>query len=550
MEPMTSTERIFFRLERDGFPIDVVGITVLAGGALGPVPFAAMRATMADLVDAAPYLTRRVSRAPLGIGEDHWVAVGSVDLDDHVRRTTCPAPGDDQALVDHVLELTKDPLDRRRPLWEAWFVEGLADGRTALVMRGHHALTDGLGFLKLYQSLFDTEPPEGLPIAPLDEALVEMDEAAEDTDDAAAEESTAQAAEDDAQGGATAGAAPHGEREPNVLFRAAAEVPERVVVNALTGVRIARQVVAGTPEAASLFRKGVIRRVRRVPKPRFDGVLPRLPRLPRFIPSFTSHPPVTRFNRHVSDPTKTMAVLSLPLAEVEEAREAHPGATVNDVILTILSGSLRAYLEPYGEVPRKPLVTTCPVNVRRKPGRESSPGSGNAFTAIWIELPVHLRDAGARLAFVHAGSSRAKGGLSTSRAAWDLLSDVGDLLLPGLVSAAMEFAGSRPFQLVPPTLNLSTSTMRGSATPLYLAGHPVEHVYARTIICPPVHLFVHAITYVDQIDMGVLSVAQIVPDPQRLTAGMRAELDVLLELARARREIEGATRLEGAEREA
>ena len=100
MELMTSTERIFLRLERDGFPIDVVGVTVIEAGANGPVPFEAVQATMACTVDAAPYLRRRVSTAPMGIGEDHWISQATIDIDAHVHRTTCPAPGDDQALMD------------------------------------------------------------------------------------------------------------------------------------------------------------------------------------------------------------------------------------------------------------------------------------------------------------------------------------------------------------------------------------------------------------------------------------------------------------------
>lgn len=509
MEPMTSTERIFLRLERDGFPIDVVGVTVLESGDQGPVPFDAVRATMARTIEAAPYLARRVSRAPLGIGEDHWISVGTVDLDAHVHRTTCPAPGDDQALTNHVLELTQDPLDRDRPLWETWYIEGLAGDRTALLMRGHHALTDGIGFMKLYQSLFDTDPFAEPPVLPLDDA---------DVPEAAGVTATV----------ATGLDGPDVEREPHALFRAVAEVPERVLVNTFTGLRIAATVATRTPEVAVRVGRDVVRRLGGLPRNRRENMLPRLPRLPRFIPSFTSHPPVTRFNQHVSDPTKSMAVVSFPLADIEAARSAQPGATVNDVILSMLAGALRRYLEPFGEIPDRPLVTTCPVNVRRDPGRESSDPSGNAFTAIWIELPVHLDDPVARLAFVHAGSSRAKGRLRHSRASWDLLSDVGDLLLPSVVSAAMEFAGSRPFQWFPPTLNLSTSTMRGSATPLYLCGRKVEHIYARTIICPPVHLFVHAITYNGKVDMGVLSVRQIMPDPERLTAGLRAELELLL----------------------
>lgn len=524
MELMTSTERIFLRLERDGFPIDVVGVTVIEAGELGPVPFEMVQATMARTVEAAPYLRRRVSAAPLGIGEDHWISQPSIDLDAHVHRTTCPAPGDDQALMNHVLDLTKDPLDRRKPLWETWYIEGLAGGRTALIMRGHHALTDGMGFMKLYQSLFDADPHAEPPVLPLESADV--------TEPGDAAGATASGAT-----GATAAPTPPGELEPSALVRAVAEVPERMIVNAFTGLRIARAVASTAPEVASRVSKGIARRLGGEAGQRRESALPRLPRLPRFIPSFTSHPPVTRFNQHVSDTTKSMSVLSLPLAEVEAARAAHPGATVNDVILTVLAGALRSYLEPYGEVPDKPLVTTCPVNVRRNPGRETSSTSGNAFTAIWIELPVHLDDPVERLACVHAGSSRAKSGLSQSRASWDLLSDVGDLMLPSLVSAAMEFAGSKPFQWFPPTLNLSTSTLRGSDQPLYLCGRKVEHIYARTIICPPVHLFVHAITYDGKVDMGVLSVRQIVPDPQRLTDGMRAELDLLLALG-ARRPVD------------
>ena len=70
MEPMTSTERIFFRLERDGFPIDIVGITVLESGVMGPVPFDAVRSRMVRMAEEVWFLSRRVSRAPLGIGED------------------------------------------------------------------------------------------------------------------------------------------------------------------------------------------------------------------------------------------------------------------------------------------------------------------------------------------------------------------------------------------------------------------------------------------------------------------------------------------------
>ncbi|MBW3085300.1 putative diacylglycerol O-acyltransferase [Austwickia sp. TVS 96-490-7B] len=525
MEFMTSTERIFLRLERPGFPIDVVGVAVLAppfeaepgaaqpcaapqGGdgqrdtdqSHRPDTFEVVRRTLARTVAQTPYLRRRVSPAPLGIGEDRWVSVAEVDLDEHVRRVSCPAPGDTRALLDLMLDLTAHPLDRRRPLWEAWYVEGLQDHRDALILRGHHALTDGLGFMQLHQAIFSDAPT---------------------SPDVAMEPATSHRQPD----------ASMPEVEPGLLFRALAEVPERLLISTIVGSRVARAVVREAPEAAGRLVRGAARVMAGAAQERSLDALPRLPRLPRFIPSWTSHPPVTRFNRHVSDPRKSMAVATFPMAQVQAARCAHPGATVNDVVLALVAGALRTELARHGELPDEPLVTTCPVNVRAKPGRESSGVEGNTFTAIWVEVPVHLPDPGDRLAAVHAGSTRAKGQLGRSRASWDLLSDVGDLFVPGVVSAAMEFAGSRAFQVFPPTQNLSVSTMPGPRTPLYLGERKVENLYARTVICPPIHLFIHAITYADAVEMGVLSVAEILPDPEVVTAGLRRELDALVALS-------------------
>lgn len=519
MYPMTSTERIFFRLEREGFPIDVVGIALLAPATI-PLPFAQVRHRILSIIGTAPYLTRRVAPAPLGIGEDRWIDIDGIDPDSHLRQVTCPAPGDERALLDLVLELTAQPLDRSRPLWEVWYVDGMSEGRSALVLRGHHALTDGLGFMRLYQAVFDDSPD--LPTAlPTDLHI-----------DRETDRDVAPAGEADPTGAPMPTTS--AEASVETLRRAAAEIPERIVINTRTGARIVRTVAAGSPRVAGKLAQGAVRRLTGAARERTtDGVLPQLPGLPRFVPSWTSHPPVTRFNNHVSDPAKSMAVLSLPLAQVQAARAAHPGSTVHEVILALVTGGLRRYLEPLGELPDEPLVTTCPVSVRAKSGQgtkdaKDAKDTGNAFTAVWVELPVHLDDPVARLAAVHAGSSRAKGHLGGSRASWDLLSDVGDMLLPGMVSAAMGFAGSRVFQVFPPTLNLSVSTMRGSSGPLYFGGRKVEHLYARTIICPPVHLFVHAITYDGKIEMGVLSVRQLLPDPDVLAAGIEAELAELL----------------------
>ena len=94
----------------------------------------------------------------------------------------------------------------------------------------------------------------------------------------------------------------------------------------------------------------------------------------------------------------------------------------------------------------------------------------------------------------------------------------------------MAFAGTPAFTLLPPTQNLTISTLAGSAEPLYLATRRITHMYARMIICPPIHLFVQALTYAGAIDLSITTVEQLCPDPQRLADELRAELDGLIAL--------------------
>ncbi len=518
--------------------MDVVGITIFAPHEEGSLPFRVLYGRMNDATKLSAHLTRRLSRAPLGIGEDHWIEAENFDLDEHVHHIECPAPGDTRALLDLMLEITDEPLDRSRPLWVAWYVSGMADGRTALLLRGHHALTDGIGFMQLYDHVFDADD-EGTPPTHQKGFLVPRQEAI----------------------GAYIGPEnPQvGEREPPTLLRAAYEVPERLAHTAVTSSRIARTLAGGVPSAVT----GVAARLARTvghaiatvgPEPESEAepdpppaagaqgsatrtgspadrdhpAAKRRLTLPRYIPSPTDHPPATRFQAHITDTTKSVAVASVPLPDIETARTCCPGATVNDVVLAMVTGALRRYLSAHDELPDEPLLTTCPVSVRK-----DGHSGGNAFTTIWVELPVHVEDPLERLRTVHASASRSKAGVRTSRRSWDVLADVGDLLLPGMVSAAMTFAGSKTFTRLPPTLNLSVSTMRSASQPYYLGRRRVEHMYARTIVCPPVHLFVHAITYAGSAELGVLSLRELLPDPDAFADGLRAELDVLLRLALA-----------------
>ena len=471
MPSMRSTESIFLRLERSAYPMDVSGIYVLDAAPEGPLPFDDIRAVFAQRLSGSPIANRVIAHAPLRIGEDRWAQVDSVDLDAHMHHRVVPAPGELSDLMETVLEVSAAPLDRTKPLWEAWYLTGLAGGRAALVLRLHHAVIDGMGMVALQQLLFDLAPTQ----VSRDREPAPMS----------------------------------GRAHPSLLRRALVEIPSRLVANTVATKRL---VVSATDLVGALARTAV------------PGPI-RLGERPGFMPSRSDAPPVTLFNRHVSDPRKAMALVSLPFDQVQAARAVFPGATINEVLLALVTGTMRDYLAANGDLPDTAIRTSCPVNVR-DPGDDGK--AGNHLTTMWVDLPVHLGDPVERLAAIHASSTAAKASLPQSRSDWDALADVGDLLMPGVVSAAMAFAGTKAFGFLPLAQNLTVSTLAGPRQPMYLATRQIVNIFLRGIVCPPLHLFFAAITYDQHVDVSVTTVRQLCPDPQALVDGLQTELDRLL----------------------
>ena len=123
-----------------------------------------VRETMQRAIDAIPRLSQRVIGAPLRIAPPEFADDPTFDFDAHVRVAAVPAPGDDRALLDLCGALAERPLDRARPLWEFTLVEGLPDGRAALLQKVHHTITDGVGGLKLSLAMVDFERDPESPV--------------------------------------------------------------------------------------------------------------------------------------------------------------------------------------------------------------------------------------------------------------------------------------------------------------------------------------------------------------------------------------------------
>ncbi len=125
----------------------------------GPAPsYREFVASVASRLDAAPIFRRKLLTVPFNLGPPVWAEDPDFDLRYHVRQTALPAPGSDEQLGNLMARVMGQRLDRDYPLWEYWLVEGLKQGRWALILKVHHAMVDGVAGTDLYQVFFDPSP--------------------------------------------------------------------------------------------------------------------------------------------------------------------------------------------------------------------------------------------------------------------------------------------------------------------------------------------------------------------------------------------------------
>ena len=306
----------------------------------GPADWGRLREAMDRASRVVIRMRQKVVIPPLPATPPRWVVDPDFDLDYHLRRVALPAPGTLRQLLD-LAELTlQSPLDTSRALWEALYVEGLEGGRSALLTKLSHAITDGLGGIALFEQVYDTErDPEPRPMPPVP---VPRDVSGNDL----LRDSLRQL--------------------PETTFTAGRKLLGQVLS---TTDRLITQPGATVTEAV-----GFADSARRVLSP------------PPAEPS-----PLLRRRSLVS---RTI-VLELPLADLRAAAKAVdiPGghgsgrASVNDAYLAALCGGLSRYHEVLG-VPVDALPLALPVSLRGA----DDPASGNRFAGVTIAAPVGESD--------------------------------------------------------------------------------------------------------------------------------------------------------------
>ena len=157
MQSMSAQDAMFLHVENDVTPMHIGGVSIFEGP---PPPFADLRGMVASKLHLTPRYRQRVRFVPLGVGEPVWVDDPYFSIDYHLRHSAVPHPGTEAQLRATAARVFSQHLDRARPLWELWMVEGLEEGRWALLSKVHHCMVDGVAATDLMSLMFgDIDEP-------------------------------------------------------------------------------------------------------------------------------------------------------------------------------------------------------------------------------------------------------------------------------------------------------------------------------------------------------------------------------------------------------
>lgn len=468
---MSPSEAIMWAVEKDpALRSDFCNVTVL-----DRVPDDdRMHATIDRALAAIPRLGERVVSPPLRVAPPEWRADPTFEPDYHLRRIAIPAPGSMRGLLDLASSVTAPPLDRSRPLWEFTLVEGLDGDRAALIQRLHHAITDGVGAMRLSLSLVDLQREPDLDPESGVQALI--DDIGRDRLDGAAED-------------------PIDRDGPVDVIR------DAIADRGRSTLELARNTLGATITTCTRPAElpGLTRRAFE-----FVGSLRRQVLITERGRShlFASRSLARRYDH--------LAVEFDPLQRVGKAC----GASVNDVFVTGVARALAAFHREFGEDVDE-LRMAMPVSTR-----DRGDATANRFAPTRVLVPTPAIGVADHLDAVHQA-------LHTIRAEPAL--DAADLLaaaasgVPTAALVSLLRAQTR-------TIDFATSNLRGSPIDLYLGGGRIEASYPfgpRAGV--PVN--VTMMSYCGELHLGINSDPAAVIDPDRFVELLRESFAELATLA-------------------
>ena len=473
LERLSSIDAQFLHNESDCAHMHIGGLLIFDGA---PPPFERYLEHVSERLRLVPRYRQKLVFPPLGLGRPLWVEDPNFNLAYHVRHTALPSPGSERQLLRLTARIFSQALDRTKPLWESWLVEGVAPAepegpeRFALIFKTHHALVDGISGVDLATVMLDLEPtppplavkpnPPGPPRAP-----------------AGAELLAAGARDALATGGA---------------------LLERAVRASLRPGRTAARLLEAAQGIGEIIWAGL------------------------------NPAPATPLNVEIG-PHRRYAIARHRLADYREIKGTL-GGTVNDVVLTVVAGALARWLRGRGiRTEGLELRALVPVSVRTIDQRHQL---GNRLAVMRGALPVYIEDPVARLETVR----RAMDGLKRSKQAVGAatLAAVESLAPPAVLAQASRLSFSTRL------FNLIVTNIPGPQVPLYVLGRRLRDLLPVAFLPQRHALAVAIMSYDGQLAYGLLGDYDVLADIELIARALDGALEELLTAARAGSHTAGA----------
>lgn len=346
MKQLTGLDASFLYLETANSPMHIGGLAIYdpSTSPKGKVGFKEIIANTTARAMNIATLTSTLTEVPLSLDHPYWRKDENFDPEFHIRHIALPKPGDWRQLCIQAARIHARPLDRGRPMWEMYIIEGLDNvegyppGCFAVLTKMHHAAIDGASGVEIMSAIHDLEPKAGL--------------------------------------------SPEIKHSKGESVPSNAELLWRAQVNTIkTPLRflsVARNTVPGFARFAAGVARGNLNRVTDIPR--------------------------TRFNTNVS-PHRVFEAVQFPLEQVKAIKNSVEGITVNDVAISICGGALRKYLQEKRELPEESLVAMAPINIRTQ---DKKGAAGNEVSQMTVRIGSNIDDPIARLNAVSEGTQQAK----------------------------------------------------------------------------------------------------------------------------------------------
>lgn len=452
MQQMQGLDTVFVSMERPVAPVHIGSVLVYDPSTAenGFVRFKDILSFIESRLHMSATMRQKMVKVPFGIDYPYWVQDSNFDIEYHVRHIALPKPGDWRQLCIQAARVFARPLDLSRPPWEITVVEGLDNIEG--VPKGSYAM-----LTKVHHAAID-----GVSGVDMMNALHTM-----------TAQSDAPLPPDNWR--------PEADPSQLGLF---ARGYARSLLNPIRQAKAMRHTVPGMVRAA----KGLINK---------DFDFNALLKAPR-----------TRFNGTVS-PHRMFDARTFKIKEVKRLRALAEGAKLNDVMLSVVGGAMRQYLEHYNELPDSSVTTMAPISVRDDSEKNTM---GNQVAAMFVPLGSHIPSAQERMKYVTEETIKAK--TFTNALGARQMTEMAKLApAPIMNLGAMAYSRLKLADHIKPFVNTVVTNVPGPPVPIYSAGAKLIGLYGQLCLVDGVKLGHVVHSYVDEVTVSFTACRSAVPDP-------------------------------------